>query len=281
MADDAPCPVLIPCGVDLVGAANTMRSGGDDPRLMGLPLINRTPWDDGADLDRADLSPWFNPFLSHFAADARRCGGEVRVIRDDEAVTGLMVSDPVERVGSVFSRSRAIAEPFVRDRGPFGLYSEFPFEPSGEVFDILTLSLTEGAPSHRFRHPLRPFSAKDLPEVLGLLREVYGVVNERWFDQLPSPTEAGFLSEVDGRIAGIGWVSLARRRARLHSLTVRAPFRRMGIGTDLLFARLLWAHRSGALDVLSEISQRNPGSLTVAARGGLRRVGQIYFYPPL
>ena len=113
------------------------------------------------------------------------------------------------------------------------------------------------------------------------MREVYGVVNERWFDGPPNPSEAGFLAEVDGRLAGIGWVSKVHGHARIHSLTVRAPYRRVGIGTDLLFARLLWAHRTGASEVLSEISALNLGSQTIAARGGMRRVGQIYYYPPL
>jgi len=231
-------------------------------------------------LDRADLSPWFNPFLRYFASEAWRCGGNVRVVREAGAVVSLMVSDPVERVASVFSRSRSIAEAWVRERGSLGMYSDFPFEPRGEVFEILLASLNADLPPYRFRHPIRPVTAGDLPAVLDLMREVYGMVNERWFEGLSDVPEAGFIAEAGGRVVGVGWISLVGTHARLHSLTVRATHRRMRLGTDLLFARLLWARRAGASDVLSEISERNDASRSIAARAGMRRVGEIYFYPP-
>jgi RimJ/RimL family protein N-acetyltransferase len=232
-------------------------------------------------LDRADLSPWFNPFLLRFAAEARRCGGEARIVRDGGSITGLMVSDPVERVATIFTRSRSVAESFVRGRGSSGMYSDFPFEPPGEPFDILFLSLTGDPPSHRFRHPLRPFSREDLPAALELMREVYGVVNDRWFQGLPTASEAGFVAQVEGRLAGVAWVSLVQRHARLHSLTVRAPYRRLGIGTDLVFGRLLWAHQNGASDAVSEISVRNLASRAAAAQAGMQPVGRICYYPPV
>jgi GNAT superfamily N-acetyltransferase len=232
-------------------------------------------------LDRADLSSWFNPFLSYFARETQRCGGEVRVIREEGTVVGLVVSDPVERVASVFTRSRSIAETVVRGRGPYGMYSDFSFDVPADPYDILVTSLDADRPSHRFRHFIRPFSNGDLPAVLDLMREVYGAVYERWFDGLPTASEAGFVAEVDGRLAGVAWISRVGAHGRLHSLTVRAPYRRTGLGTDLLFARLLWARQAGAWDVLSEISEQNVGSQAIAARGGMRRTGQIYFHPPL
>jgi [ribosomal protein S18]-alanine N-acetyltransferase len=231
-------------------------------------------------LERADLSPWFNPFLPYFVREAQRCGGDARVVREAGAVGGLMVSDPVERVASVFSRSRTIAETFVRGRGALGMYSDFSFEPRGEVFDIFVTPLAPDLPPYRFRHSIRPVSVNDLPAVLDLMREVYGVVNERWFEGIMDAPEAGFVAEAGGRLVGVGWVSVVGNHARLHSLTVRASHRRMGLGTDLLFARLLWARRAGAFDVLSEISERNDASRSIAARAGMRRVGEIYFYPP-
>jgi GNAT superfamily N-acetyltransferase len=233
------------------------------------------------ELETADLSSWFNPFLAHFAREARRCGGEARVLREGGAMAGLVISDPVERVATVFSRSGPVAEAAVRGRGSYGMYCDFSFDPTAEPFAILSVSLRDPLPSHRFRHFVRPFGKGDGPPVFDLMREVYGVVNERWFEGLPTPSEAGFVVEVDRRVAGVGWVSQVGPHARLHSLTVRPPFRRMGLGTDLLFARLLWAQRAGAGEVVSEISEGNLGSLTIAHLGGMRVVGRIYFHRPL
>jgi GNAT superfamily N-acetyltransferase len=251
------------------------------PSSMAGPPLEGVPSHQFEGIDREDLSPWFNPFLRRFAEDTVRCGGEVRVIRDGGTLVGLMVSDPVERVASAFTRSHRVAETLVRGRGPFGMYCDFLLDPSAEAFDIFSSRLDLGRPPNRFRHPVREIRADDLPSVLDLLREVEGVVNGRWFEGLPNANEAGFLSEVDGRLAGVAWVSRVGTHARLHSLAVRAPHRRMGLGGDLLLARLLWARRCGATEALSEIAERNVASQAVALRAGMQRVGRIYFYRPL
>ena len=203
------------------------------------------------------------------------------MLREDGSVAGLLISDPVERVATVFSRSRPTAEAAVRGRGPYGMYSDFSFDPTADPFDIFRTTLDDPRPSPRFRHALRPFTGEDVPAVVELIREVYGVVNESWFVGLPSGSEAGFVAEVEGRVAGVGWVTRIGTHARLHSLTVRVPYRRRGLGTDLLLARLLWAEQAGAREVLSEIAEDNVGSQAVAVRGGMRRVGRIYFHRPL
>ncbi len=253
----------------------------DQGRMAVLPAAIDVPSREGDELDRVDLSPWFNPFLSHIARETRRCGGEVRVVREEGTVAGLRVSDPVERAATVFTRSRSIAETAVRGRGPYGMYADFSLDSPADPFAIFSTSLEVPLPPHRFRHLIRPFSNEDVPAVVDLMREVYGAVNERWFVDLPAVSETGFIAEVEGRPVGVAWVSRVGAHARLHSLTVRAPYRRMGLGTDLLFARLLWARNAGARTALSEISEENVASQAVASRGGMRRVGQIYFHRPL
>lgn len=235
---------------------------------------------DLTELSTANLSPWFNPFLSHFAREARRCGGEARVLRENDSIVGLFVSDPVERISTAFTRSRSLAEEFVRGRGAAGVFADFRCEPSAEAFDVFALRFGLKPLEHRFRHPLRPYAREDFANVLALVREVYGTANERWFEGLPNESESGFVSEVGGRLAGVGWVCRAGPHARLHSVTVRAPYRRMGIGTDLLFARLISAERTGAADVFSEISRNNLVSERMAASSGMTASGQIYFHPP-
>lgn len=254
--------------------ANSLEMSAEPP---GLALASV----DLEGLEQADLSPWFNPFLAYFAREADRCGGEVRVLRNSGRIEALTITDPVEHIASVFSRSPEVVEACVRARGSFGMYSDLLVEPSAEVFDIFTARLRGDQPPYRFRHPVRPVSREDAPEVRELMREVNGPLNERWLDGLPTPSEVGFLSEVNGRPAGVGWMTKVGVHARLHSLSVRVPYRRMGLGTDLLLARLLWAGRAGARDVLCEISRTNLASQAIATQGGLKPAGEIYFHRPV
>ena len=245
---------------------------------MGAPaeLALGGPEEDA--LGRADLSTWFNPFLAYFARDTRRCGGEVRLLRDAGEVNGLVIADAAERVATVFTRSSELAATTVRDRGSLGMFAEFPAEPAADPFDVFERLLGEETPTFRFGHAVRALVPEDLPTVRALMREVYRFVNDRWFVGLPNRSETGFVAEVEGRLAGVGWVTLVGPHARLHSLTVRVPFRRMGLGSDLVRARVWWAQRNGARRVVSEIARGNTDSQAIAERVGMQRVGTIYFH---
>jgi len=239
------------------------RAGPDVPGLVG-----------------ADLSPWFNPFLPHFVYETLRCGGEVWCVRDGESLAGLTLHDPAENVTSVFTRKRALAEERVGTRETRAVYSDFRFDGPAECYGIYTGPVGPAGPAHRFRHAVRPVREEDLSPVADLMREVEGNVDDRWFRGVLDTPEAGFLIEVGSRLAGVGWVAVLGRRARLHSLAVRPMYRHLGLGADLLFARLLWAQRAGASEVLSEIADRNVASRAIAESGGMRRVGEIFLYPP-
>ena len=247
---------------------------------MGAPTDATLLGSEQDTLERADLSSWFNPFLAYFVRDTRRSGGQVQLLRLGNELRGIVLADPAERVATVFTRSAEVAAVAVGDRGALGMFAEFPVEPDAEPFDIFQRDLGEETAMFRFTHPVRAIVPEDLPSVRGLMREVHRLVNDRWFDGLPNRFESGFVAEVEGRLAGAGWVTQVGPHARLHSLTVRVPFRRMGVGSDLLRARLWWVQRNGARTVLSEIARGNTDSQGVAERGGMRRVGTIYFHRP-
>ncbi|MCI4319082.1 MAG: GNAT family N-acetyltransferase [Thermoplasmata archaeon] len=249
--------------------------------MLGPPIPIRSDVErEFVDLERAELSPRFAEFLPYFALEAVRCGGEARVVREDGSVAGLWLTDPSERIASIFARSATVAERLFRERGSFATYCEHRFEPRAEPFVVYERSFSAPPPPHSFRHQLRPVGPDDLPGVIDLAREVDGSVNERWFRRLSDLPEFGILAEVGGRLAGVGWVSLVDGRARLHSLSVRPRFRRLGVASDLVAARVLWAFRSGAAHVISEISERSVGSTILAERAGMRPAGAIYLYPP-
>lgn len=227
-------------------------------------------------LEFGDLSQFFNPFLPQFVRDALTGGGEVWVTRDAGRVDGLLLYHDTERVGSIFTRSRSRAEELRALHQPVAVFSEFPLTPSVEVYSVWETRGATVLREHRYVHPVRGALRTDLPEVGRLLRETYGRFDPRWLEVTFLPGTRCLVIDVGGQIAGAAWVSVAGREGRLYSLTVRPRFRRVGVGTDLWYARTTWAARSGATRVISEISEQNVPSMRIAERGGMRRIGALY-----
>jgi len=223
-----------------------------------------------------DLSDFFNPFLDHFAREALRCGGVVRVARRGAEAVGLYLYHPFEREGSVFARDRAIAEAFPPAPEEVAVYSEFALGPTSERFEVYSGELRATDAGRHFAHAVRCAEPSDGPAILALLREVHGPVDPRWLDGARSPAETCFLVDGGTELAGVGWTSLARGAGRLHSLAVRPRYRRTGVGTDLLHARKDWLRAHGASRVIAEIAERNAGSRRIADAGGLSAVGRMY-----
>ncbi len=229
-------------------------------------------------LDSFGLSDRFDPFLPKFAREALDSGGRVRAVRSPGGIAAVLLVDAEEHVASVFTRSPALAERLFGELPEAAVYSEHPLRAPREVFGIFGTSLEPPPPVHSFRHAVRSAAPPDAESVRELLREVYGTVNDRWLRHASFEAEPCFVVEVGDRIAGAAWVSVAGGLARFHSLTVRPGYRRLGVGADLLFARLLWAREAGLREAFSEISERNPVSRYLAESGGMLRVGEISLY---
>lgn len=231
------------------------------------------------DLGKLHLSDWFDPFLPDIARTALKSGGRAEVYRRADRVLGLLTSEPVENTASVFTAEPEIAEEAFRSLSEDALFSAQPLSAPREMYAVFWASLTTPPPAHRFRHEVRRAVEDDRPAVAALLREVYGVPADPWIDFGPTVREPAFVVDVEGGLAGVAWVAIGGRRARLHTLTVRPRFRSLGVGSDLVFARLLWARGAGLDDVITEISERNPVSRNLATRAGLEPRGAIGLYP--
>jgi RimJ/RimL family protein N-acetyltransferase len=59
---------------------------------------------------------------------------------------------------------------------------------------------------------------------------------------------------------------------------VKQRYRKAGIGTDLLYARLLWMKELGVRKVFSEVSDYNLASRDIALKAGFIETGKIYLY---
>lgn len=256
-----------------------VRATGAESAPGSEPTVPVRPDDADRLLRNADLSAWFDPFLPRFAREAVRSGGVAVVEMEGPRPAGLLLTDPIDRVASAFTRSRAVAERLARAAGGLPVYSEIELPGVAETFHIYVASLAQ-EPRHRFRHPVRLLTTKDSSRLGELIREVHGVAAEPWLEIAEDEGERCLGVEVDRRLVGLAWVLVAGETARLHGLAVRAEFRRLGIGTDLVVARLTYAFRRGARRALTEIADRNVASRATAERAGLRPAGRLFLVAP-
>lgn len=246
----------------------------------GAPAGNGDPGEDGdrVVLDRPEeLSSLFAPFLRLFLEENERTGGTVTLARGPMGIDGFFLRRASEKVGSIFARSRAVAERLYADRGGLSVYSEFRLDADASPFPVYSADLaTWRPPPHRFAHTVRTARSADVPQILRVMREVYGAVDEAWVRAFPLPGETAFIAEVDGRPCGVAWLAAANGFGRLHSLSVVPRYRHLGVGTDLWHARMLYARGLGVGQVLTEIAETNTASRAISTAGGLRRIGQVF-----
>ena len=76
----------------------------------------------------------------------------------------------------------------------------------------------------------------------------------------------------------MSWVTTVGPYARGHSFLVHPRFRGVGIGTDLLRARMEWLRSLGARQVVSEIYDGNRASFIAAERAGMACVSEMFHY---
>lgn len=231
-------------------------------------------------LDLRGLSELFDPFLPQFVRGALRGGGEVWASEDGTAVNGLLLHNGLEQVGSIFTRQRSVAERLSGFHPGSAMFSDFPLGERPEPFLVLE-ARADGPPVPRpFRHAVQMAGRDDMPEVVRMMTELYGRVDARGLQPVLPGEEACLVVRVGEEVAGAGWVSVVGPHARLHSLSVRPRYRRMGIGRDLWRARWEWARQAGARRLISEVASQNTASLAIAAQGGMRPVGTIYLCGP-
>lgn len=228
----------------------------------------------------SSLSDWFDPLLPLFAKDAVRTGGTVEVAEVDGIVQGLLLFGSSEGVSSGFTRRRRMAERYLDVPGEGGLYLEEPWRTGGEPIEVFAADLRDWEARERLRNPVRIATRDDLPEIRLLMRGEQGPGVDRWFTTLPRPEETAFICEIGGRVVGVSWLSRMGAYARGHSFVVNPRFRGLGIGTDLLTARMLWLQRTGARQVVSEIYDGNLASRTAAERAGMALVARMYHFRP-
>jgi RimJ/RimL family protein N-acetyltransferase len=222
---------------------------------------------------------FFEPYLQYFAKEILETGGEAYMSRtSDGAVSGLFIYDNSEKTGTIFTRSREVFDCFYGLKQFNFLFAEMRTEHEAETYDIYTIDL--GLPIvHRFSYEVTMAEDRQADEIERFMVSTHPGINRRWVNVALKNGDRCFTVRLGNEIAGLGWISNVNRVGRLHSLFVKPQFRRMGIGEDVLHARLLWLKSNRARSAFSEISRDNLPSSRVATKARMSVSGQIFQYP--
>jgi len=222
---------------------------------------------------------FFEPYLQYFVRETLGAGGEAYVSRTFEGnISGMFVYDDSEKTGTIYTRSRRVFDYFYELK-PFDfLFAEMKAEHESEIYDIYNVDLANLAVVHSFSHEISIAEERAVDEIGQFMTSTHPGINKRWVKVALNEGEKCFYVRLGKEIAGLGWLSIVNGIGRLHSLHVKPQFRRIGIGEDILFARLLWLRSKRARSAFSEISRDNSASSRIAMKGRMTPSGTIFQY---
>ena len=226
----------------------------------------------------SDLS-FFTHFLRYHIKETLEIGGEAYVSRTSNgAVSGIFIYDDYEKVGTIYTRSREVFDYFYGLK-PFDfLFAEMGTELESEIYDIYTVDLENLVLAHRFSYEISIADREHIGEIEQFMTSTHPGINKRWVGVALKNADTCFIVKLGNEIAGVGWLSLVNGIGRLHSLYVRPQLRRIGIGKDILNARLLWLKSRHAHSAFTEISRYNIPSARNVMKAQMKVFGQAFQY---
>jgi len=222
---------------------------------------------------------FFEPYLQYFVREVLEIGGEAYVsMASDGDISGLFIYDDFEKSGTVFTRSREVFDYFYGSK-PFNfLFAELKTEAEHEIYNIHSINLEKRDIVHRFSHEISMASDEQTSEIERFMVLAHPEINRKWTRVALKNGDKCFTVRLDSEIAGLGWASLVNGVGRLHSLFVNPQFRNLGIGEDILYARLMYLKSKHARLAFSEIHCDNSPCSRIASKAQMTVYGQVYQY---
>jgi len=221
---------------------------------------------------------FFDPILRHEVKEALEAGGEAFISQNSEGdKNGLFIYDNYEATGTIFTKSREVFDHFYELKTSSYIFSELEVaEHPKEAWNIWQLDVDKASLDHRFKHHVS--IDYDVREIERFMAATQPETNRQWIGVALKNGDKCFVVKIANRIVGIAWMTIAGGVARSHGLYVEPQFRRMGIMTDNLQARLIYLKSRRVHTLINEIAESNIASSGHAAKVGERIVGKIFLY---
>jgi L-amino acid N-acyltransferase YncA len=221
---------------------------------------------------------FFDPILRHEAKEALEAGGEVLVSQNFKGEkNGLFIYDNYEATGTIFTKSREAFDRFYGLKPSSYIFSELEVaEHPKEVWNIWQLDVDNAPLNHRFKHHVS--MEYDVGEIERFMAFAQPESNRQWVSVALKNGDKCFVVKIGNKIVGIAWMTIVGSMARSHGLYVEPQFRRKGIMTDNLQARLIYLRSKRVRTLINEIAESNVESSGHAEKAGERIMGKIFLY---
>ena len=222
---------------------------------------------------------FFEPYLNYHIKEILEIGGEAYVSKTFEGtISGVFIYDDFEKGGTIYTKSREAFDYFYGLKKFNFLFSEMKTELENEIYDIYTIDIEHLDLAHKFSFEISTMDRANVGEIEQFMSLTHPGINKNWVKIALKNGESCYIVRLSDEIAGLGWVSLVNGVGRLHSLYVKPQYRRIGIGEDILNARLLWLKSSHARSVFTEISRYNIPSSNNVMKAQMKVSGQVFQY---
>jgi len=222
---------------------------------------------------------FFEPYLQYHIREILEIGGEAYVSRTSEGtISGIFTYDDFEKGGTIYTRSREVFDYFYGLKRFDFLFAEMKTELENEIYDIYTVDIESLDIVHRFSYEISMADKGNVSEIEQFMSSSHPGINKSWVKVALRNGDRCFIVRLSSEIAGLGWVSLVNGIGRLHSLYVKPQFRRIGIGEDILNARLLWLKSKRAHTAFTEISRYNIPSSNNVMKAQMKASGEVFQY---
>ena len=230
----------------------------------------------------SDGSPFFGPFLPLLAERSFAEHDPVVLALADRTLVGLALFDQESAMGSLFASDDAVARVLMKRVKMKNFFADATI-PSGllrakEIDRFAILQLRNPQPREYDSTLVRPMTADDLGAVVAIAQNTYRASARRFIASSFQGGDFGYVAVANNRVVGFGFATVVGTVARLHTLTVDAPYRAQGIGTQIMNARLSALAALGVDRVILEISRKNVASMRVATRAGFVPFGETVYY---
>ncbi len=222
---------------------------------------------------------FFEPYLNYHIKEILEIGGEAYVSRTSEGtISGIFIYDDFEKGGTIYTKSQEVFDYFYGLKQFNFLFSELKMEIENEIYDLYTVDIEHLALAHSFSYEISTIDKGTEGEIERFMVLTHPGINKKWVNVALKNGEMCYIVRLNNEIAGLGWVSLVNGFGRLHSLYVKPQYRRIGMGEDILNARLLWLKSNHAHLAFTEISRYNIPSSNNVMKAQMKLSGQVYQY---